>query len=116
MSIQPTDLVSIERMREHLVIDSDDDSEDALILLYASAALGWCLWFCDEPAWTVPTQVPAQVATAMLLVLTDFYEHRSSQAENQLYENKAAKAMLFSCRNWYGGPLPVEGGNGTGTA
>lgn len=107
MTIDAATLVPIERMREHLRLELDDDSQDGSILLYANAALGWCLWYCDEPRWLVAADVPAQVGQAMLLVLTDFYEHRASQGEFQLYKNPMAEALLFSCRNW-SGVAPVE--------
>jgi hypothetical protein len=109
MTIDAATLVPIERMREHLRLESDDDSQDGTILLYANAALGWCLWFCDEPRWLTSADVPSQVESAMLLVLTDLFEHRSSQSEFQLYKNPMAEALLFSCRNWSGAaPAVVE--------
>lgn len=106
MTMIATDLVPIEQMRTHLLLDEGDTAQDANIQLYANAALAWCLWYCDEPKWQAAADVPDQVRVAMLLVLTDFFEHRSKQSEIQLYSNSAAEMMLFSCRNWYGGPLP----------
>ncbi|MGK6691121.1 hypothetical protein ACKUZF_008025 [Proteus mirabilis] len=51
-----------------------------------------------------PDDIPlAEVkSSAMLLVLGDMFEHRTSQSEILLYENKAVERLLLLCRNWRG--------------
>ncbi|MEQ5206571.1 head-tail connector protein [Proteus vulgaris] len=94
------DVVSLPLLKQH--IEYDDNDRDEQITFYAQSALDYCLRWCDEPAWKLPEDIPHPVKSAMLLVLGDMFEHRTSQSEIQLYENKAVERLLFQYRNWRG--------------
>lgn len=102
MPIAPTDLVPIERIRKHVRLELDDSSQDDMLLLYAQAAIGWCLWYCDAE-WTEPADVPDQVGLAMLLLIADFDQHRENTVIGASVANlRAAESLLWSCRNMHG--------------
>lgn len=109
MAITVTDLVDIEELRQHIEFDGDD--RDALIRRYAQGALELCLKWCDNPAWKVAGDIPAPVVNAMLLVFADLFEHRTSQSEVQLYENRAAQNLMWPYR-CFRDSHPVEKGDG----
>jgi uncharacterized phiE125 gp8 family phage protein len=44
--------------------------------------------------------VPASVKAAMKLIIGDLYQNREAQAAMQLYENRAAKALLSPLKVW----------------
>lgn len=113
MAIKVTDVVPIEELRQHIEFDSDD--RDAVITRYAQAALDYCLRWCDEPRWKTAGDVPSPVVSAMLLVFGDLFEHRTGQSEIQLYENKAAINLMWTCRNWRGRVDEEEVSDGAGT-
>ncbi|MEQ4922353.1 head-tail connector protein [Proteus hauseri] len=94
------DVVSLPLLKQH--IEYDDNDRDEQITFYAQSAFDYCLRWCDEPAWKLPEDIPHPVKSAMLLVLGDMFEHRTSQSEIQLYENKAVERLLFQYRNWRG--------------
>lgn len=94
------DVVPLPLLKQH--IEYDDNDRDEQITFYAQSALDYCLRWCDEPAWKLPEDIPHPVKSAMLLVLGDMFEHRTSQSEIQLYENKAVERLLFQYRNWRG--------------
>lgn len=94
------DVVSLPLLKQH--IEYDDNDRDEQIMFYAQSALDYCLRWCDEPAWKSPEDIPHPVKSAILLVLGDMFEHRTSQNEIQLYENKAVERLLFQYRNWRG--------------
>lgn len=100
MAIDVLDVVGIEELRQHIEFDSDD--RDALIKRYAQSALDYCIRWCDEPGWSSASDIPSPVISAMLLVFGDLFEHRTSQSDVQLYQNRAAENLMFSCRNWSG--------------
>ncbi|UNH23106.1 head-tail connector protein [Moellerella wisconsensis] len=93
-------VIPLSLLKQH--IEYDDDDRDEQITFYAQSALDYCLKWCDEPAWKVPEDIPHPVKLAVLLVFGDMFEHRTSQSEIQLYENKAAERLLFHYRNWRG--------------
>lgn len=95
------DVIPLSLLKQHIEYDGDDRDEQ--ITFYAQSALDYCLKWCDEPAWKAPEDIPHPVKSATLLVLGDMFEHRTSQSEIQLYENKAAERLLFQQRNWRGG-------------
>lgn len=94
-------VIPLSLLKQH--IEYDDNDRDEQITFYAQSALDYCLKWCDEPAWKAPEDIPHPVKSATLLVLGDMFEHRTSQSEIQLYENKAAERLLFPYRNWRGG-------------
>ncbi|MEQ5350076.1 head-tail connector protein [Proteus sp. WDL240414] len=94
------DVIPFSLLKQHLEYSGDDRDEQ--ILFYAQSALNYCLRWCDEPAWKSPDDIPYEVKSAMLLVLGDMFEHRTSQSEIPLYENKAVERLLLLCRNWRG--------------
>ncbi|WP_394547005.1 head-tail connector protein [Pantoea ananatis] len=100
MAIDVLQVVSLKLLKQQIEFEEDD--RDELITLYAQAALDYCTRYCDEPSWKLPSDIPAAVKGAVLLVFADMFEHRSAQVEVQLYENKAAERMMFTCRNWRG--------------
>ncbi|NBM97216.1 phage gp6-like head-tail connector protein [Proteus penneri] len=75
------DVIPLSLLKQHLEYSGDDR---------------------DEPAWKSPDDIPYEVKSAMLLVLGDMFEHRTSQSEIPLYENKAVERLLLLCRNWRG--------------
>ncbi|MDL5167971.1 head-tail connector protein [Proteus faecis] len=94
------DVIPLSLLKQHLEYSGDDRDEQ--ILFYAQSALNYCLRWCDEPTWKSPDDIPYEVKSAMLLVLGDMFEHRTSQSEILLYENKAVERLLLLCRNWRG--------------
>ncbi|MEX9612306.1 head-tail connector protein [Providencia rettgeri] len=95
------DAIPLSLLKQH--IEYDDDDRDEQIVFYAQSALDYCLRYCDEPAWKDASDIPHPVKAATLLMLGDFFEHRLSQNEIQLYENIAVERLLWSCRNLRGG-------------
>lgn len=108
MAIDVLEVISLRLFKQQIEFEEDD--RDDLITLYAQAAFDYCCSWCDEPAWQHPDDIPAAVKGAVLLVFADMFEHRTSQSEVQLYENKAAERMMFIHRNWRGKNEP-EGGS-----
>ncbi|QBH97162.1 hypothetical protein EKN56_12620 [Limnobaculum zhutongyuii] len=100
MAIIVTDVIDIETLRQHIELDVTD--RDALIKIYAQAALDYCLRWCDEPRWKLAADIPAPIISATLLVFGDLFEHRTEQSEIQLYSNAIAESLMFNCRNWRG--------------
>lgn len=94
------DVIPLSLLKQHLEYSGDDRDEQ--IIFYAQSALNYCLRWCDEPTWKSPDDIPYEVKSAMLLVLGDVFEHRTSQSEILLYENKAVERLLLLCRNWRG--------------
>ncbi|MCT8265392.1 head-tail connector protein [Proteus terrae] len=94
------DVIPLSLLKQHLEYSGDDRDEQ--IIFYAQSALNYCLRWCDEPTWKSPDDIPYEVKSAMLLVLGDMFEHRTSQNEIPLYENKAVERLLLLCRNWRG--------------
>lgn len=94
------DVIPLSLLKQHLEYSGDDRDEQ--IIFYAQSALNYCLRWCDEPTWKSPDDIPYEVKSAMLLVLGDMFEHRTSQSEILLYENKAVERLLLLCRNWRG--------------
>ncbi|QIF93738.1 head-tail connector protein [Proteus vulgaris] len=94
------DVIPLSLLKQHLEYSGDDRDEQ--IIFYAQSALNYCLRWCDEPTWKSPDDIPYEVKSAMLLVLGGMFEHRTSQSEIPLYENKAVERLLLLCRNWRG--------------
>ncbi|MGJ8522292.1 hypothetical protein R84981_000977 [Carnimonas sp. R-84981] len=94
----PEELVSLKVMKQHLRVNHDE--EDELVLLYASSALEWCLWYCDNPNIKTVGDVSARFKSAMLLVLGDLFEHREQNTEINLYHNSTAEDLLWADRDW----------------
>ena len=84
------DVIPLSLLKQHLEYSGDDRDEQ--IIFYAQSALNYCLRWCDEPAWKSPDDIPYEV----------MFEHRTSQSEILLYENKAVERLLLLCRNWRG--------------
>ncbi|WP_324030065.1 hypothetical protein GC087_06770 [Pantoea sp. JZ2] len=100
MAIDVLQVISLNLLKQQIEFEGDDRNE--LITLYGQAALDYCVRYCDEPAWKLPSDIPAAVKGAVLLVFADMFEHRTAQGEVQLYENKTAERMMFTHRNWRG--------------
>lgn len=96
--IEPTDVVSLDTMKQHLRLDHD--AEDDLVALYAGAALDWCLWYCDNPELTGPDALSRNFRAAMLLVLGDLFANREAMVENAAYANPTAENLLWADRDW----------------
>lgn len=98
--IKASDLITLEDMKLHLRLDHND--EDSLVLIYAQAALEWCLWYCDSPGieHSEVSEVPNSFKCAVLLVLGDLFASRESNAVAARYENPTAANLLWMFRNW----------------
>lgn len=100
MAIDVLDVIKLNVFKQQIEFEEDD--RDELLTLYAQAAFDYCIHWCDEPIWKQPTDIPAAVKGAVLLVFADMFEHRMAQSEVQLYQNAAAERMMFIHRNWRG--------------
>lgn len=100
-----SELISLELMREHIRADEEQVS-DELLLIYADAALSYCMKVCDDARWESAEDVPPAVKAALLLYLGDFDSVRAAKTAQQTFDNPAAFNLLMLCRNWYGGDLP----------
>lgn len=100
MPIKVTDIFSIDQLCDHLRVDDIDKQTELMIEYYGDAALGYCLWYCDEPKWQCAEDLPSQVKAGTLLVLADLFENRSSRDDVIKYSNQTADNLLWSCRNF----------------
>lgn len=108
MTMDPFDIVSADETREHLNVD--DDVPDSRIANYAKGALAHCLRYCEREDFTTPEALPDDFKIGYLLVLSDLWEHRGSQMEVQLYENRAAAAFLYPLRDLRDSTPRADGG------
>lgn len=92
-----TIITSLATVKSHLRIDGND--EDALLQLYMAAAEAYVNEYCDTK--TTPfTEFTPTIQAAVLLVISDLYENRSSQIEKELYQNKTVELLLNFNRNY----------------
>lgn len=92
-----TMITSLSTAKAHLRIDGND--EDALLQLYIAAAEAYVNEYCDTK--TAPfTEFTPTIQAAVLLVISDLYENRSSQIEKELYQNKTVEFLLNFNRNY----------------
>lgn len=107
VTIDASLVVPLETLRLQCLVD--DDLQDSLLQQYAQAALDYCLAVCDDPSINAPELVPQRVKQAVLLLVGHWFNAReavvmgTSVAEVPL----GVQALLWTCRNLYGGPLPV---------
>lgn len=102
------DLLSMTVIKQHLRVD--DDSEDALIELYAESALAWALWYCDNPSFTSAESFPASFKAAMLLLIAHSYANREAVVVGTITAElpMAVSSLLWSSRNFRRRPKEVE--------
>lgn len=109
--LKASDLIAIEDMKLHLRLDHDD--EDSLVLIYAQAALEWCLWYCDSPGIerSDAVHVPNSFKCAVLLVMGDLFASREANAVAARYENPTAANLLWMSRDWQNEKQPRQEGS-----
>ena len=107
MTLTVADLLSIELMRKHLRVDHQED--DDLIELYAESALGWALWYCDNPAFVQASDIPASFKSAILLLLGSSYSTREAVVMGVTVDKLplGVESLLWSSRN-FSGPAKTE--------
>ena len=73
------DLVTLDTAKVHLrITDSDHDPDITQKVSAASATIRDYLKSRNDPTWT-PDTVPPWIQAAVLLLLTEFYEHRGDE-------------------------------------
>ncbi|MBY5963775.1 head-tail connector protein [Marinobacter nauticus] len=85
--------LTLERIKEHLRIDIDD--EDSLITGYWNAAQGYIEKYLGDD---LPDPMPDAIAAAVLLLIGDLYEHRERQGPDILYKNHTYQLLLAPFR------------------
>lgn len=100
MNVTAQDLVPLATIKLHLRVD--DDTEDALIELYAESALAWALWYCDNPALQAAGSFPASFKAALLLLIGHSYANREAVVTGTIATNlpMAVESLLWSSRNF----------------
>lgn len=100
MSVTAQDLVPLATIKLHLRVD--DDTEDALIDLYAESALAWAQWYCDNPALEAVDSYPASFKAALLLLIGHSYANREAVVTGTIAANlpMAVESLLWSSRNF----------------
>lgn len=98
MSIAALELVPLETIKLHLRVD--DDTEDALITLYAESALAWALWYCDNPDLVDFDSFPASFRAALLLLIGHSYANREAVVTGTIANAlpMAVQSLLWSSR------------------
>lgn len=90
-------MLTLPEIKSHLRIEGAE--EDAILSLYASAALEYVNAFTRKD-WTAETDIPASVRIGALLVVGDLYENREAQGPAALYANKTVERLLWPYRVW----------------
>lgn len=100
MNVTAQDLVPLATIKLHLRVD--DDTEDALIELYAESALAWALWYCDNPALQAAGSFTASFKAALLLLIGHSYANREAVVTGTIATNlpMAVESLLWSSRNF----------------
>lgn len=96
-----TDIIPLDTIKNHLRVDHDE--EDDIIALYSEAAIAWCMWYCDSDALRNEAdakKIPAQIKSAMLLVIGDLFMRREANPVENCYKNPTVENLLWSCRDW----------------
>jgi uncharacterized phage protein (predicted DNA packaging) len=91
-----TDLIEA---KDHLRVQVDTD--DALIEAYIEAAEQHVLNYLnlsEEELLGSPTDRPAPLRIATLMIVADLYEHREAQSDIEIHENPAVDRLLFPYR------------------
>ena len=92
-----TIITSLSTVKSHLRIDGSD--EDSLLNIYIASAESYVNDYCDRKLVPFTVFTPT-IAAAVLLIVADLYEHRSSQVEKELYDNSTVKTLLNFNRNF----------------
>jgi|EndMetStandDraft_5_1072996.scaffolds.fasta_scaffold931417_1 hypothetical protein len=101
-----TMLVTLDQALRHLRLGSDDDGSDeehpdaAEVEFKAGHASEIVLDYCtheDKDDWT-DEAVPASVQAAVLIVLSDLWEHRAGSSQDDVFLSVAAKLLLTKYR------------------
>lgn len=102
MNVTAQELVPLATIKLHLRVD--DDTEDALIELYAESALAWALWYCDNPKLVEVKDFPASFKAALLLLIGHSYANREAIVTGTIAAELplAVESLLWSSRDWYG--------------
>lgn len=109
VTIDAAAVVPLETLRLHCHVD--DDLQDGLLQQYAQAALDYCLAVVDEPGIEAPERVPPRMTQAVLMLVGHWFANREAVVTGTIAAQVplAVEALLWTCRNFYGGPLPVAG-------
>lgn len=104
-------ILTKEEIKRQLKLEEDDTSEDVLLDALGAAAESRTKTFLNRPLFTKAEDIPsdddrglvvsADIRLAMLMLVTHFYENRSTVTEVEMLESPMAYKWLVSPYRFY---------------
>ncbi len=108
MAINPLEVITVEEMRRQCEIDHDD--YDPLLTLFIESAVDYALSIIDDPGLTESDQIPKRMRQAIMMLVAHWFANREAVVIGTITAQVplGVDTLLWTCRNFYGGPIPVE--------